>query len=119
MPLTLNDCLERDADDGALRGVRERFAPGDAGTLYFDANSIGPMPLDAPARMQAIPRRAGPARAGAAGTSSTGCSSPPCSAPPSRRSSGRRPATSAWPTAPASTCTSCFATRWRPTRRGA
>jgi kynureninase len=59
MPLTLRDCLALDADDAApvaasLGGMRERFAPGDADTLYFDANSIGPMPADAPARMQAL-----------------------------------------------------------------
>ncbi|RYY85841.1 MAG: aminotransferase class V-fold PLP-dependent enzyme, partial [Comamonadaceae bacterium] len=50
MSLTLNDVLARDADD-PLRSIRARFAAGDADTLYFDANSIGPMPADAPARM--------------------------------------------------------------------
>ncbi|RYY94533.1 MAG: kynureninase, partial [Comamonadaceae bacterium] len=59
MPLTQSDCIALDADDAtpanvSLRGLRERFAPGDDGTLYFDASSIGPMPLDAPARMQAL-----------------------------------------------------------------
>ena len=34
--------------------LRRRFAPGAAGTVYLDANSIGPMPADAPARMQAV-----------------------------------------------------------------
>ncbi|MBK6007970.1 aminotransferase class V-fold PLP-dependent enzyme [Ramlibacter ginsenosidimutans] len=55
MPLTLADCLARDADASAsasLQGVRDRFAGGDPDTLYFDANSIGPMPADVPARMQ-------------------------------------------------------------------
>jgi len=33
---------------------RSAFAPGPEGTLYFDANSIGPMPVDAPARMQQV-----------------------------------------------------------------
>jgi kynureninase len=57
MPLTLSDCIARDRAATALGGLRERFAPGDADTLYFDANSIGPMPADAPARMQAILQR--------------------------------------------------------------
>jgi kynureninase len=34
--------------------LRHRFAPGAPGTLYFDASSIGPMPLDAPARVQQV-----------------------------------------------------------------
>ncbi|MGA1327609.1 MAG: aminotransferase class V-fold PLP-dependent enzyme [Rubrivivax sp.] len=34
--------------------LRRRFTPGAAGTVYLDANSIGPMPADAPARMQAV-----------------------------------------------------------------
>ncbi|MFM1855008.1 MAG: hypothetical protein RLZ83_317 [Pseudomonadota bacterium] len=34
--------------------LRRRFAPGAAGPVYLDANSIGPMPADAPARMQAV-----------------------------------------------------------------
>lgn len=52
--LTLDDCarLDRAGDDpGALRA---RFAAGAPGVLYFDANSIGPMPADAPARVAAI-----------------------------------------------------------------
>ena len=32
--------------------LRARFAPGDPGVLYFDASSIGPMPVDAPERMR-------------------------------------------------------------------
>jgi kynureninase len=31
--------------------LRARFAPGAPGVLYFDANSIGPMPADAPQRV--------------------------------------------------------------------
>ena len=57
MPLTLSDCIAR--DDGppvaaSLNGLRGRFAPGAPHTLYLDANSIGPMPADVPARMQAV-----------------------------------------------------------------
>ena len=51
--LTFNDCTRLDGagdDSGALR---ERFAQGTPGVLYFDANSIGPMPADAPARVAA------------------------------------------------------------------
>lgn len=55
LPLTLSDCLRFDADDAnGLGPLATRFAPGEAGTLYFDANSIGPMPVDAPARMQDV-----------------------------------------------------------------
>jgi kynureninase len=48
-------CARLDADPAfaPLGALRERFAPGAPGTLYFDANSIGPMPADAPRRMQA------------------------------------------------------------------
>jgi kynureninase len=54
MPMTLADCQALDAQHartptGALRA---RFAPGEVGTVYLDANSIGPMPADVPARMQ-------------------------------------------------------------------
>lgn len=57
MALTLSECLARDEPCGAtatLRRLRERFAPGSPDTLYFDANSIGPMPAAAPERMQAL-----------------------------------------------------------------
>jgi kynureninase len=55
MPITLSDCQHLDAADvgGPLSALADRFAAGQAGALYFDANSIGPMPLDAPARMEA------------------------------------------------------------------
>ncbi len=56
MLLTLADCIARDAES-PLAALRARFAPGSADTLYFDANSIGPMPADAPARMQALLRQ--------------------------------------------------------------
>ena len=57
MPLQLSDCLALDADADAaepLSALRHRFAPGDLDTLYFDANSIGPMPADAPMQVQAL-----------------------------------------------------------------
>ena len=41
-----------DAKD-PLRDLAGRFAPGEPGTLYFDANSIGAMPVDVPARIEA------------------------------------------------------------------
>ncbi len=55
MPLTAADCARLDAgpDAPAFAALRERFAPGTPGTVYLDANSIGPMPLAAPARVQA------------------------------------------------------------------
>jgi kynureninase len=37
-----------------LAQVGDRFDPGTPGTLYFDANSIGPMPRTAPLKMQAV-----------------------------------------------------------------
>ena len=43
-----------DAQGTLWPDLRRRFAPGAPDTLYFDANSIGPMPLDAPARMLAV-----------------------------------------------------------------
>ena len=44
-------CAALDAVPGPLDALCGRFADGAPGTLYFDANSIGPMPLDAPARV--------------------------------------------------------------------
>ena len=41
----------READDAAWRA---RFAAGAPGVLYFDASSIGPMPVDAPARVVSL-----------------------------------------------------------------
>ncbi len=43
-----------DAADPLGAALRLRFAPGSPETLYFDANSIGPMPADAPARLQCL-----------------------------------------------------------------
>lgn len=58
MPLNQADCLQLDQQGAAPAGgwaaLAARFAPGESGTLYFDANSIGPMPLQAPARMQQV-----------------------------------------------------------------
>ncbi|MDH5539808.1 MAG: kynureninase, partial [Rhizobacter sp.] len=51
MSLTREACAALDAGPDPLRGLADRFAPGAPGTLYFDANSIGPMPADAPARL--------------------------------------------------------------------
>ncbi len=53
-PLTLDACLARDAAHADVGAMRERFAPGETGTVYLDANSIGPMPASAPAAMQAV-----------------------------------------------------------------
>ncbi|MBL8381537.1 MAG: aminotransferase class V-fold PLP-dependent enzyme [Burkholderiales bacterium] len=52
-PLTPDDCRARDAAHAVADALRARFAPGAPDTLYFDANSIGPMPADAPARVAA------------------------------------------------------------------
>jgi kynureninase len=47
------DCAARDRATAAA-SLKHRFAPGAPDTLYFDANSIGPMPAEAPARVAAI-----------------------------------------------------------------
>ncbi len=54
MSLTLQACADLDARPHPLSAFAEHFAPGAPDTLYFDANSIGPMPLDAPRRVQAL-----------------------------------------------------------------
>lgn len=60
MSLSQADCRHLDLPGaaepapGRWAALAARFAPGAADTLYFDANSIGPMPLDAPARMQQV-----------------------------------------------------------------
>ena len=57
MPLTLADCIHLDAHDPGhvhWAEMSERFDPGTPGTLYFDANSIGPMPRTAPLKMQTV-----------------------------------------------------------------
>ena len=48
---TRERCAALDAVPGPLDALRSRFADGAPGALYFDANSIGPMPVDAPARV--------------------------------------------------------------------
>lgn len=52
--ITLADCEALDAQHDSAQALGRRFAAGEPDTLYFDANSIGPMPLDAPARMAAV-----------------------------------------------------------------
>ena len=57
MSLSLADCIHLDAADPAhtdLAAAAECFDPGTPGTLYFDANSIGPMPRSAPQKMQSV-----------------------------------------------------------------
>lgn len=54
MPLTLADCRARDDATHGVGRFAQRFAPGEPGTLYLDASSIGPMPADVPRRMQAL-----------------------------------------------------------------
>ncbi len=51
---TRERCAALDAVPGPLDALRARFADGAPGTLYFDANSIGPMPADAPARVARV-----------------------------------------------------------------
>jgi kynureninase len=55
LPLTAADCDRLDAgpEAPAFAAWRARFAAGAPGTIYLDANSIGPMPLAAAARVQA------------------------------------------------------------------
>ena len=48
------DCVALDRQSDSLDSVAAGFAPGEPGTIYLDANSIGPMPLDAPARVAAV-----------------------------------------------------------------
>ncbi len=46
-------CAARD-DADPLRDLPARFVPGEAGTLYFDANSVGAMPVAAQANLARI-----------------------------------------------------------------
>ena len=55
--MTRTDCEALDSQPCPLAAVRAGFAPGAPGTIYLDANSIGPMPRDAPARMAALLER--------------------------------------------------------------
>ena len=47
-------CAALDALPDANAALAARFAPGEPGTIYLDANSIGPMPVDAPDRVAAL-----------------------------------------------------------------
>jgi kynureninase len=47
--IDLDRCRRLDADD-PLRDYRLRFAAPEAGTIFLDANSVGAMPKDVPAR---------------------------------------------------------------------
>jgi kynureninase len=49
--LTRADCARLDAGD-PVASLRSRFEPPANGWLYFDANSVGAMPVTAPARME-------------------------------------------------------------------
>lgn len=50
-----DDCAALDARDApVIAALQSRFAPGAEGTLYFDAGSIGPMPVSVPARMKEV-----------------------------------------------------------------
>ena len=52
--LSAADCAALDARPHANAPLASRFAPGAPGTIYLDANSVGPMPADAPARLAAL-----------------------------------------------------------------
>ena len=47
-------CAALDALPDANAALAARFAPGEPGTIYLDANSIGPMPADVPERVAAL-----------------------------------------------------------------
>jgi kynureninase len=51
--MDLDRCRALDARDPLAR-LRERFAPGEPDTIYLDGNSIGPMPADAPRRVERL-----------------------------------------------------------------
>ena len=52
MAIDLEHCKDLDAAD-PMAGLRDRFKAGDEGTIYLDANSLGPLPAEAPARLEA------------------------------------------------------------------
>ena len=52
--MTEADCLALDRQPDPLDSVSAGFAPGAPDTIYLDANSIGPMPLAAPACLAAV-----------------------------------------------------------------
>ncbi len=51
--MTLEECRAADAAD-PLGAMPARFAPGEPDAIYLDANSIGAMPRDVPARVAAL-----------------------------------------------------------------
>jgi kynureninase len=53
--ITEQECLALDEAD-PLRPVRERFTAAEDGTIYLDANSMGAMPKDVPARLERLCR---------------------------------------------------------------
>lgn len=52
--LSAASCAALDALPYANAALAARFAPGAAGAIYLDANSIGPMPADAPERVATL-----------------------------------------------------------------
>lgn len=54
MSLDEADCAALDARPDPLTALASAFAPGQPGVLYFDANSIGPMPAAVPAQLMAL-----------------------------------------------------------------
>ena len=50
-PTTPEYAAARDADD-PLAGLRDRFLGAETPLVYFDGNSLGPLPRAAPARME-------------------------------------------------------------------
>lgn len=53
--ITEQDCRARDEAD-PLHSIRDRFAKAESGTIYLDANSMGAMPKDVPARLERLCR---------------------------------------------------------------
>jgi kynureninase len=53
-PITRADCIALDRQPNPLELASSGFAPGAPDTIYLDANSIGPMPLAAPACVAAL-----------------------------------------------------------------
>ena len=52
MVINLEHCRDLDAAD-PMAGFRDRFEAGKEGTIYLDANSLGPLPAAVPARLEA------------------------------------------------------------------
>ncbi len=51
--ISRQDCIQMDRAD-PLRPCRDRFAPSRDGTIFLDANSMGAMPKDVPARLSRL-----------------------------------------------------------------